>query len=504
MGRSVCAFIVIAMLSGAISAAPTGVPQTPDMVTAEAVIRPVKTSHRIMLAQTEVKYTAWFTERLLYGAQKAPLASISATSYVRDNVTDRAGRPVLFAFNGGPGASSTPLHFNAFGPKHFEIDASGARRLVDNPASLIDAADLVFIDPVGTGFSRERVGAVSGRYWSPEGDAQAALELIRQWLRDNGREQSPIFIAGESYGGFRLALMMQHAQDLPIAGLVLISPMLDATGSASAIGNDLPYILTLPSMAAAAWEHDRIDRHDRNLDQTFAEAAQFAQHDYALGLLQGSAIPLVERDRLAATMAAFIGLPVEEIERANLRIAPQDFLEHLLGDEGRIVSRLDTRISAPKPRTPLNPNRPAAANDPALGLGASNVIKSESVKTYMQNELKVETERDYLSLTLDVNFRWNWCDMLYGRDHKEPSFYLNPTPSIAQIMNQRPKMRLLLLGGYYDMAVPLLEPRYALSHAGVPLDRVSMYAFASGHSPLEGEENLRKGSKLVRDFLRGD
>jgi carboxypeptidase C (cathepsin A) len=469
------------------------------MISDEPLIGPVATRHVIKIGGAKVSYTATFSETPLNDSNGQLQATISSTGYVVDGVRDRAHRPVLFLFNGGPGASSSPLHFSAFGPRRLteERDASGQRKLVDNAYSLLDVADLVFIDPVGTGFSRERPGVRSGAYWSVEGDAAAALQLIRKWLADNGRATSPLLIGGESYGGFRLATMLKDAGDLPIVGLIFISPMLDASGSSDAVGNDQPYIFGLPSMAVAAWEHNKIDRAGRTIEQIYAEAEHFAQSDYAVALQQGSLLPAAERDRLASRMAGLIGLSTQTIAASNLRIDTQSFLEKLLGAEGQIVGRLDTRVSAPKPDPDKAPKRPPGANDPALGLGASNIIKSDPIKTYMERELGVHTARDYLSLTLDVNFRWNWLG-----EGGSPRFYVNPTPNIAAAMDKQPQLRVLLVGGYYDMAVPLMGPRYALTHGGVPMERVDMHAFVAPHSAFQGDANLAVGSDVVRDFVR--
>ena len=476
---------------------PAATPPTADMISDEPLIGPVTTRHEIEIGGKKVPYTATFGEIPLNDSNGQLQATISATAYVVERVRDRTHRPVLFLFNGGPGASSSPLHFSAFGPRRLtdEKDASGQRKLVDNAHSLLDVADLVFIDPVGTGFSRERPGVHSGAYWSVDGDAAAALQLIRKWLADNGRGTSPLFIGGESYGGFRLATLLRDAGDLPIAGLIFISPMLDASGSSDAVGNDQPYIFSLPSMAVAAWEHNKIDRAGRTIEQIYAEAEHFAQSDYAVALQQGSLLPGTERDRIASRMAAFIGLPAQTIADSHLRIDTQFFLEKLL--EGKVVGRLDTRVSAPQPDPDKAPKRPPGANDPALGLGASNVIKSEPIKAYLERELGVHTTRDYLSLTLDVNFRWSWRG-----EGVSPRFYINPTPNIATAMNARPQMRVLLVGGYYDMAVPLMGPRYALTHGGVPMERVDMHAFVAPHSAFQGEENLAVGSGVVREFMR--
>ena len=493
------ATVTAAAIDTPVPAAAQPTAPSPDMICDEPLIGPVSTRHEIRIAGARLVYTATFAETPFYDDSGKPQATISSTAYVLEHVRDRSHRPVLFLFNGGPGASSSPLHFNAFGPRQLtdERDAAGRRKLADNPYSLLDAADLVFVDPVGTGFSRERPGVHSGAYWSVEGDAAAVLQLIRKWLADNVRSDSPLFIAGESYGGFRLATMLKHAEDLPIAGLILISPLLDASGASAAPGNDLPYIFDLPSMAVAAWEHNKVDRVGRTIDQVYAEAERFAQSEYAVALQQGSLLPAPERDALAGRIALLIGLPAQTIAAANLRIDSQAFLEKLLAAEGRIVGRLDTRITAPNPDPAKLPNRPAGANDPALGLGASNVVKSEPIKAYMERELGVHTARDYLSLTLDVNFRWNWQS-----EGTSPHFYVNPTPNIAKAMIKEPRMRVLLVGGYYDMAVPLLGPRYALTHAGAPLERLTLQALVAPHSAFQGDANLAAGSEVVHEFLR--
>jgi carboxypeptidase C (cathepsin A) len=475
--------------------------QTPDMVTDEPLIAATRTTHSLTLGKRLI-FTATFEEIPLYDVEGRMQASISATSYVLDKVRRPLGRPVMFLFNGGPGASSSPLHFSAFGPKHYRADASGSRVLVDNPNSLLDVSDLVFIDPVGTGFSRERAGGVSGLFFSPRADADSILTLIRQWLKDNHREGSPIYIAGESYGGFRLALMMQHVNDLPLAGLILISPFLDPSGTASTVGNDQPFIFNLPSFAVAAWEHRKAGRTQPDAAAVYAEALAYAQGEYALALQRGDALDAATRDKVAERVSALIGLSREEVLKANLRVDSEDFLGQLLADQSLEVGRLDTRVTAPKV-PPANPDRPAAANDPALGLGASNVIKSETAKSYLQKDLTVKTGRDYISLSLDVNFRFKWSELFEPKDsHDQESFYFNSTPNIAAVMKKQPALRLLVVGGYFDLAVPLSAPRYAIEHAGIPLNRVTMAALPTGHSVF-GDEHLQKdGAALVRQFVQ--
>lgn len=488
----VTATALLALMTGAVAQPDINAVQPhPTPVASDGPLAPARARHSVTVGNAAVRYVARWSETVLKDHADAPQATISATSYVREGVRDAARRPVLFLFNGGPGASSSPLHFSAFGPRRLQQDKPGAdRRLVENRESLIDVADLVFIDPVGTGFSRELREGGGKAYWSPEGDAQAALAFIRNWLKEAGRTASPVFVAGESYGGYRLALMSRHMEDLNVKGLILLSPMLDPGLSAG----DQHYIITLPTLAIAAWHHRKADGDTRTPDMIWEEARAFAQGDFALALQQGSALPGPERDRLAARMATLIGLPQEAISKANLRIDSQKFLESLLAD--KLLGRLDVRVTAPKAQPPANSNRPAAANDPALGLGKTNVIRSAPIADYLRQDIGVQTSRDYFSLTLDVNFNWDWRG-----DNRYPSSR-DATPNIARLMQARPDVSVLLLGGYYDLATPVLGPWYAITHGGVPLERVNRVLLPAGHSPFEGDANRQHAADIVRQFLR--
>jgi hypothetical protein len=194
-------------------------------------------------------------------------------------------------------------------------------------------------------------------------------------------------------------------------------------------------------------------------------------------------------------MAAFIGLPAADILAADLRVSTDRFVESLLRDRGQVVGRLDARVTAPV-RAPARAGRPAAAHDPALGLGASNVIRAPAITRYMRDELHVPVDRDYVSLTLDVNFRWNWFEPTEDR-----RLYYNPLANIAAAMAARPGLRLMVVGGRYDLAVPAAGVRYAVGHAGIPLDRVRFLVLDSGHSPFEEPANRHLFAARLRAFL---
>lgn len=446
-----------------------------------------------------VDYTANWSELALEGERGEPRATISGTTYLRSGAVAREQRPVMFFFNGGPGASSSPLHFSGFGPVLFTgpRDEAGYRKREYNSASPLDVADLVFIDPVGTGFSRDLSGEEHSPYWSVDGDARAVTRFIRDWLKRHRRESSPVYIVGESYGGFRLATMAPMLEDLNIAGLILVSPMLDASGSSESPGNDLPHVHAFPSMAVAAWHHGRGGVEADSAETLWREAADFARRHYLPALVPGALLSSEEKRRLAGDMARFLGLPEAAIVEADLRVGTQAFLETLLADKRLLVGRLDSRVTAPV-KPPENPDRPAAANDPALGLGKSNVIVSQDITRYLTRDLGVDTTRQYNSLTLDVNFAWNWQD---AGAPGGPRFYINPAPKLAGLMEKRPAMQVLVLGGYYDLATPILAARWAITHAGLPMERVSFRYFDAGHSPFDGAEQRARVSAEVKDFL---
>jgi carboxypeptidase C (cathepsin A) len=462
------------------------------------IITPARSHHVLKLADLTISYEASWSSILLKDAAGESQATISATSYVREDVPDRAQRPVIFAFNGGPGASSSPLHFGLLGPRRLgPADAQPTSTAIDNPQTLLDVADLVMIDPVGTGFSRELRTGGGRAYWNPEGDAKAAETVIREWLRDNARADSPVYVLGESFGGYRLAEMAKGIGDLNVAGLILVSPGTDMSGEAG-ISNDQHFVFTLPSMATTAFAHDKSQTGGRNVEQVYQEARAFAQSDYVEALQLGSELKTQDRDHLAYRMTKLIGLPASTISADNLRVDTQDFLEQLL--PGKVVGRIDTRVAAPKPHGPLVRGRSKAADDPALHMGASNIIKNVRVRDYLRNELGVKTDLDYISLTLDVNFAWDWNSG--SRKIEDNLRNLNPTPNLAKLMKEKPACRLLLLSGYYDLATPVLYQRYTLTHAGVPLDRTRMVAFAAGHSVYD-DDSRPTVSRELHEFIAG-
>jgi carboxypeptidase C (cathepsin A) len=472
------------------------VSSAPLIAQAQTVLMPVSTPHSLTLGKTQLKYTATFTEKMLTNAAGEPVATLSAISYVRDGVKDVSQRPVVFMFNGGPGASSSPLHMSAFGPRvrRDARDGSKTQSLSDNPDTLLDAADLVFIDPVGTGLSRVFKADEMAGWLGVNHDASAVFGVITDWLKANGRQSSPVFIAGESYGGTRAAVIagqiVDTKSDINLKGLILISPALDYSVSA-----DMSHILEFPSLAAGAWFHQKIDRKGRTLEAFVGDAKIFAADVYAPALIKGPHLSEAEREQVAEGMAGFIGLPASAIKAADLRPESELYLGTLNADKNLTTGRLDMRVTAPK-APPANPDRPAAANDPSLGLGRSNVIKSPLITGYLRDELKVPVSEDYVSLSLELNFKWNWADT-----NKNNRFALNTAPDLTRIMKARPELKMMVVGGYYDLATPVWEARYTLEHASLPLERVSFNTYATGHSVYNPDDDLKSRADQIRAFI---
>lgn len=458
-------------------------------------------SHQVSVRSEAVDYQATWAETVLRDGAGVPQATISTTTYLRSGVRDAAKRPVMFAFNGGPGASSSPLHAGLLGPKLLgKPGADGKRALSDNPDTLLDLVDLVLIDPVGTGFSRELKPGGNNLFWNAAWDASATETVMREWLQKHKRTTSPVYVVGESYGGYRVGVMARNLMDLNIAGLVMVSPALDLA-AISGLGPDTPgrlndqsYVFDLPSMAVTAWHHKKIGRQDRTVDQVYEEAKTFAMNEYAAALQQGSDLQSTQRDRVAQKMSGLTGLTSQTIVEWNLRVPMQDFRELLL--PGKVIGRVDSRVSGPKPAAALVAGRGKAADDPALGLGKSNVIKSPALGGYIKDAAGYAGNGDYVSLSLDVTLAWDWR----GRSAKfEDNVGSQSTTSLNAFMKAKSQARLLVIGAYFDLATPLLSQQYAITHSGLPKERVHFESFAGGHTLYE--DNRADTATALRKFI---
>ena len=446
----------------------------------------------------KINYTATIGETILSAEDGTQKAAVVTTAYVRE--PRDPSRPVTFLFNGGPGSGSVWLQMGAFGPTRVAIpsdardDGAPPYPLVHNPDSLLDVTDLVFIDPPGTGFSR-LLGKTEGKeYYGVTADAKAVAEVIRRWLNDNGRWNSPKYLGGESYGTTRSAAVVNQLEgstynDVGLNGIILISTVLDFAAGADTPGNELSYITNLPSMAATALYHGKASAP--STAQFVDEARQWAIGPYAAALLKGQKLPQDERAAIRRQLARFTGLSETYLEQADLRVTPGRFYKELLRDRGLTVGRLDSRYTG----RDYDSAGEEPDNDPSFyGIDAGYTA---AVNAWQRGALGFRTDREYQSIS-GLGGQWDW--RIGGRDSNA---YLNVTPYIGKAMRENSGLRVFVGQGWYDFATPFFAAEYALSRTGIPQDRVEYHYYDAGHMMYVRDEDRVKLSRDIRNFIRG-
>jgi carboxypeptidase C (cathepsin A) len=494
----VAAFAVATGLAGTVVAQerPAAEKATPKGPTADREPQVSVTRHTGTFGGQRVSYTATAGETFLRAEDGTPRAAIFSTAYVRE--PRDPNRPVTFLFNGGPGSGSVWLHMGAFGPKRVAIPSNGTDDgappfpLVDNPDSLLDVTDIVFIDPVGTGFSHALGDTNPQDFWGVTKDAQSVAQFIRLWLNENGRWNSPKFLGGESYGTTRSAAVLNQLEgqfnDVSLNGVILISTILDFAAGADTQGNELTYMLNLPSMAATALYHGKAQA--ASVEEFTAEARRFAMGPYAHALLQGSALGQEERASVRRELARFTGLSEEYLERADLRVLPGRFYKELLRDRGLTVGRLDSRYTG---RDYDNAGE-EPDNDPSFyGIDGGYTA---AINQYLREDLGFRTDRSYV--TIGNVGPWDWR-LGQGRDSDA---YLNVAPYIGRGLRENSGLRVFVGQGYYDFATPFFAAEYSLSRTGIPTDRIRYAYYGSGHMMYVRDEDRVALSRDIRDFIR--
>ncbi|WP_334184637.1 S10 family serine carboxypeptidase-like protein [Novosphingobium sp.] len=458
----------------------------PMVERAAASDKVVVTRHSGTFGGRKLSYDAIVTETPVVNAKGQAAAVVVTYAYsARGAGADKAKRPVLFFFNGGPGASSSPLHMNAFGPRRIVGKGDGAR-LENNPHSLLDVADLVFIDPPGTGASMPVKGADASGLFSVSGDAAAVADVVQRWRRANGRTDAPFALVGESYGTARAAAMLDAEGK---AGLPLPDGV--ALFSLSLGDNDGPVIADvslLPTLAAVAWYHQAIDRKGRSVEQHFAEARSFAENDYARALIAGASLAEGERAKVAARMSELIGLPAAELAKDGLQLDRQSFMLGLLAAKGLRTGQLDGRATRAIAESNMHP----PFDDPSMTLGAET---GHLIADYIGKDLGYALPSTYRTLNLGINFKWDWGR---GEVYRTVRF----APFLAKAMAQKPGMKLMTVGGYYDITTPVTAGQFALDHAGIGPDRRVSKIYAAGHSVFEDESELSRFAVDMREWVR--
>jgi carboxypeptidase C (cathepsin A) len=465
---------------------------------------PVVSSHRGIFGGITVDFTATVGAQELRDGTGAITARLVYIAYVRDNVPDKNGRPVLFLFNGGPGSSSQWLHIGAFGPKRVvfpqDLDAPVAPpfSLVDNNESPLDQVDLVFFDPVETGFSRLASGAVADEFHTVAGDASAAAQFINAWCRQNGRLKSPKYILGESYGTIRAAALtdaLAHlSEPISLDGVLLIGQALNIIEIAQRPDNIVSYMVSLPTLSALAWYHHRVKRDGRTFQTFLAESREFAHSIYLPALASGSSIDTKTEKRVANGLERLTGLPAELFIKNGLRVTKEQFRAELLRDERKVLGNSDGRYTA---------LIPSEHPTPALGLGRDELPDSAdkvrtafttTFQTYLKEDLNIARAQDYLPSD-PIPARWS-----YGTSNSPFSNW--PYMSlIAGAMSANPKFRLFLINGYFDLQTTTGSTDYAIDQSRLPRERVTKAYYPSGHMLYTDDGSRRSFMADIRRFL---
>lgn len=457
----------------------------------------VVTRSAVRLDNHTLPYTATAGTLVLTDNAGQPQANVFFVAYTLAPGDKTTRRPLTFAFNGGPGASSAWLHLAALGPKRIAwgpdiIHLPKSYDLTDNEYTWLDFTDLVFIDPVGAGFSRTAPNVSPKGFWGAKGDVESVGSFIRQYLTRYERWRSPLFLAGESYGATRAAALAAHLQtkwNINLNGLFLISPALDFGLFGFSRGNDLACVLNLPAYTAAAWFHRRLPSDlQADLVKTLTAAEQWAFHDYLVALAKGDTLTGSERDRIANQLSRFTGLPVSEIAARNLRIGLYTFTRELLRAQNRRLGYLDSRVTAIV-------TGEADGYDPALFIteGPLQVTMME----YSRRELKFQTDMTYIILNREANESWDWGVRGQG--------FLNVTGDLKQAMSRNTHMKVFIAAGYYDLATPYGATVYTVRHLGLDpaiRDHVTTRLYPTGHQMYTNLAVWKQVKADVLDFLK--
>jgi carboxypeptidase C (cathepsin A) len=498
--------IMLALSLAAMSAEPgdenKAAPKEPAERSAEAGKDTLKTTaHSITLNGAKIDYEATAGSLVVQEEDAKHKASVFFVAYTKCKGEDLARRPIAFAFNGGPGSSSVWLHLGLLGPKRVDLGPDGSPptppyRLVDNETSLLDCTDLVFIDPVTTGYSRAEPADDAKQFHGVTQDIRSVAEFIRLYATKFRRWDAPKYLIGESYGTTRAAGLSEYLQNhfgMNLNGVILVSSVLNFQTLRFDDGNDLPYPLFLPTYTATAWYHKRLAPEllaDRR--KTLEEVGKFALGEYTLALMKGSALTAEERQDIARKLARYTGLSEEYIRHANLRIEIHRFIKELLRGSHQIIGRYDSRFVG---------NDGDAAGEYAAFDPSYTAVQgpyTALIQEYLAKDLQFIRESPYRILTSRVQ-PWD-----YGQAKNR---YLNVAPSLKEAMARNPGLRVFVANGYYDLATPYLATRYTFDHLDLDGDlhkRVCMCYYDAGHMMYVDKKSLYKLRKDLAAFLQGN
>ena len=461
--------------------------------------KPAVTKHSIKAAGKELKYTVTTGKLPIRNAADETEADMFFVAYTLDGEAKPGARPLMFSFNGGPGSSSVWLHLGALGPKRVKMLGDGRMppppfETVDNEHTWLDQTDLVFIDPVGTGYSRPRKPELGKKFWGVEGDIESVGEFIRLYLGRYERWASPLFLVGESYGTTRAAGLAGHLIEKGIAfnGILLISSILNFQTARFMKGNDLPYVLFLPTYTATAWYHKKLpgDLQKSGLRRAVDESKAWAASGYAEALAKGDRLTPGERADTMGKLSRYTGIERRYLDQVDLRVEIQHFIKELLRNDKKTVGRLDSRFEGiDELAVSETPDF-----DPAMAI--IRPPYTAAFNDYVRRELNYKSDMPYHILGGGIG-SWNWGSAGRG--------YADVSEALRAAFAKNPYMKLFVGSGYFDLATPFFATEYTLSHMGLDPSlrkNITIAEYEAGHMMYIHDVSLEKLRRDVAGFLR--
>jgi carboxypeptidase C (cathepsin A) len=454
------------------------------------------THHNLNINGKSIPYTAAAGFMPIKNDANKTIARIFFIAYTKETQQTDSQQPLTFAFNGGPGSSSIWLHMGALGPRRALLANDGTAlpktyQLVDNEYTWLDFTDIVFVDPVGTGYSRATDDIDAQQFYNMNEDVKLMGEFVRLYVTEHQRWLSPKYIAGESYGTTRavaLAGHMQNEHGMLINGLVLISAALNFETFSFDTGNDLAYVLIVPSYTAAAWYHGKLSG---NLTESLTRARDWAINEYMPALAEGSSLNDSERDEIVEKLAHYTGLSKSYIEESRMRIPNYQFTTELLRDSSLIIGQLDSRVKAPY----IPSNSEDAFYDPSLFIVEGPFVVA--FNNYVRDELHFKTDIPYIFLSEKIDESWKWSEGQQG--------YVNVTDSLTQAVSANKYLQVFVASGYFDLTTPWLSQAYTFAHLGLNPDlqnHITHKFYESGHQLYTSTGALEKFTQDVSFFFQ--
>ncbi|MDC8829666.1 S10 family peptidase [Alteromonas gilva] len=459
--------------------------------------------HKGQFNGQKINYDAIAGETYLRDIDGNPTASIFSFAYVKQRA-DATQRPVTFVWNGGPGSASVWLHMSGLGPSFVEVPSDATHPGLPpytpktSASSIMDVTDLVFIDPVGTGFSRA-VGEHEGKeFWGLKEDAESMASFIRTWMTENNRWGSPIFILGESYGTTRAAYvanLLQKDMKINLNGLVFVSQALDYQGSSPYIADNLiSYVTYVPTMAATALYHGKVQPQPASQAAFLQQAREFANNELLPGLFAGNQLAPATRTKLVKRLAYFTGLSEAYVEQADLRISARRFAKQLLRDSGETVGLLDARyVGDERDDTAEATKRDAAS-------AAISAAFNSALQVYMRNQLNIDWTRPYLS-PADPNLRRYWRYRTKKDGSAWEPAYVNTAGELSEALRINPALKVLVASGYYDLVTPFFDAEYTLNRHGIRSEQLAYTYYQGGHMMYVNSEAKTQLFSDIRQFI---